>query len=220
MAMRRSSFGTRNSPALASRSPRQAIYILHYRYKRRVHRYTIGRHDIETNAYKARNEAIRLRGLIASGNNPATERTQSNAPPTIAEFAERYMQEHAIPHKKPSSAATDRRNLDHQDLRRCHHHNSRQSRPLAYHGSIAEAPSPRGPKELFANRSLAVVLDFDRAFVPEVYSLMQPGGPALTCFKRGDSLLGQGCGLVPNGLPPGILEFDRSGKSSGERWQP
>jgi integrase len=88
------------------------IYILQYRYKHRVYRHTIGRHKVDTNAYKARNEALRLRGLIASGKNPAKERTQSEAPPTIAEFAERYMQEHAIPHKKSSSAATDRRNID------------------------------------------------------------------------------------------------------------
>ena len=88
------------------------IYILQYRYKHRVYRHRIGWHEVETNAYKARNEALRLRGLIASGKNPATERTQSDTPPTISEFAERYVQEHAIPHKKPSSAATDRRNLD------------------------------------------------------------------------------------------------------------
>jgi len=88
------------------------IYLLQYRYKLRVYRYTIGRHKIDTNAYKARNEALRLRGPIASGKNPAVERVQTSVPPTLAEFAERYIQEHAIPHKKPSSAATDRRNLD------------------------------------------------------------------------------------------------------------
>jgi integrase len=88
------------------------IYLLQYRYRRRVYRYTIGRHEVDINAHKARNEAVRLRGLVASGKNPAVERVQDRAAPTIAEFAERYMQEHAIPHKKPSSVATDRRNLD------------------------------------------------------------------------------------------------------------
>jgi len=40
----------------------------------------------------------------------ATSRNRSS--PTIGELAERYMTEHAEPHKKPASAATDRRNLD------------------------------------------------------------------------------------------------------------
>jgi integrase len=63
-------------------------------------------------ADEARREALRLRGLVASEENPAVQRAQNRASPTIAEFAKRYMEEHAIPHKKPASAATDRRNLD------------------------------------------------------------------------------------------------------------
>jgi integrase len=56
----------------------------------------------------ARREAIRIRGLLAIGQDPDASR----AIPTLRVFAERYMQEHAIPFKRPRSAAGDRGMLD------------------------------------------------------------------------------------------------------------
>jgi len=88
------------------------IYVLQYRLKGRVCRCTIGRHGVDVTVDQARREAQRLRGLVATGKNPAEERSRERMAPTVKELAARYMAEHAIPHKKPSSAATDRRNLD------------------------------------------------------------------------------------------------------------
>ncbi len=88
------------------------IYLLQYGRNGRDHRVTIGRHGVELTAEQARNEARRLRGLIASGENPAAERLRDRSMPTVAELGQRYLEEYARPHKKPSGLAQDRRNLD------------------------------------------------------------------------------------------------------------
>ncbi|MGO8739967.1 tyrosine-type recombinase/integrase [Rhodoblastus sp.] len=87
------------------------IYILQYSRGGRIHRVTIGRHGIEFTAEKARNEARRLRGLIATGENPALARSHERSIPTIAELGVRYLEEYARPYKKPSAFAQDQRNL-------------------------------------------------------------------------------------------------------------
>lgn len=88
------------------------IYLLQYGRNGRDHRVTIGRHGVEFTAEQARNEARRLRGLIASGENPALERSRDRSMPTVAELGQRYLEEYARLHKKPSGLAQDRRNLD------------------------------------------------------------------------------------------------------------
>ena len=87
------------------------IYVLQYSRGGRDHRVTIGRHGVEFTAEQARNEARRLRGLIASGENPALARSHERSIPTIAELGKRYLEEYARPHKKPSALAQDQRNL-------------------------------------------------------------------------------------------------------------
>jgi integrase len=87
------------------------IYILQYSQGGRDHRVTIGRHGVEFTAEQARNEARRLRGLIASGENPAKIRSHERSVPTITALGERYLEEYAGPHKKPSALAQDKRNL-------------------------------------------------------------------------------------------------------------
>lgn len=87
------------------------IYVLQYSRGGRDHRVTIGRHGVEFTAEQARNEARRLRGLIASGENPALARSHERSIPTVAELGARYLNEYARPHKKPSAFAQDQRNL-------------------------------------------------------------------------------------------------------------
>jgi len=87
------------------------IYVLQYSRGGRDHRVTIGRHGIEFTAEQARNAARRLRGLIASGENPALARSHERSIPTVAQVGTRYLQEYARPHKKPSAYAQDLRNL-------------------------------------------------------------------------------------------------------------
>lgn len=93
-------------------TPKSArIYILQYSRGDRDHRVTIGRHGIEFTAEQARNEARRLRGLIASGENPALARSHERSIPTVAELGARYLEDYARPHKKASAFAQDQRNL-------------------------------------------------------------------------------------------------------------
>ena len=87
------------------------IYVLQYSQRDRDHRVTIGRHGVEFTAEQARNEARRLRGAIASGENPALLRSRERSIPTVAELGARYLEECARPHKNPSALAQDLRNL-------------------------------------------------------------------------------------------------------------
>jgi integrase len=87
-------------------------YLLQYSRNDRDHRVTIGRHGVEFTAEQARNEARRLRGLIASGENPAIARSRGHSLPTVTDLGVRYIEEYARPYKKPSGLAQDRRNLD------------------------------------------------------------------------------------------------------------
>lgn len=92
------------------------IYVLQYGRRGRDYRVTIGRHGSDVTAEQARLEAYRLRGIIATGENPAINRTRERSISTVADLGERYMIEYAEEHKKPSAIAQDRRNLDNHIL--------------------------------------------------------------------------------------------------------
>ena len=49
---------------------------------------------------------------MARGKDPSEERTSRRTAPTVKELADRYLEEHARPTKKPSSVAFDERNLN------------------------------------------------------------------------------------------------------------
>ena len=87
-------------------------YILQYSINKRERRITIGRHGYEFTAEQARNEARRLRGLIATNQDPLQKQEKDQAPETIAVLGKRYLEEYARPHKKLSGYAQDKRNLD------------------------------------------------------------------------------------------------------------
>jgi integrase len=92
------------------------IYVLQYGRRGRDYRVTIGRHGSDVTAEQARLEAYRLRGIIATGENPAITRTRERSIATVADLGERYMIEYAEEHKKPSAIAQDRRNLNNHIL--------------------------------------------------------------------------------------------------------
>ncbi|MGA8909167.1 MAG: site-specific integrase [Acidobacteriaceae bacterium] len=87
------------------------VYVLQYSQAGRDRRITIGRHGIEVTAEQARLEAQRLRGLIATSETPTGMGAKQAEVITVAELGQRYLDEYAIPHKKPSGIAQDRRNL-------------------------------------------------------------------------------------------------------------
>jgi integrase len=98
-------FGLKVTPAGAK------VYVLQYRCKSKLRRYTIGRHGSPWTAEEARSEAIRLLSLVVRGIDPADAKQDDRADITFAAFAERYLSEHADLHKKKRSAALDRQLL-------------------------------------------------------------------------------------------------------------
>ena len=61
----------------------------------------IGRHGSPWTPDTARREALRLLGLKASGQDPATERDRQKGTVTITELADRFLREHVAQHCKP-----------------------------------------------------------------------------------------------------------------------
>ena len=85
-------------------------YILHYRSGTGrgapLRKLTIGKHGSPWTPDKARTEAKRLLGLIASGEDPAERRAIDRQTITVAELCDLYLAEGA-PHKKPSTLKVD-----------------------------------------------------------------------------------------------------------------
>jgi integrase len=91
---------------------RDRVYLVKTRIAGRQRVLTIGRHGRGAwGAESARREAQRLLGLIRDGKDPATERDEAKAAPSLADLARRYLAEYAEPHKKPRTRAEDARLL-------------------------------------------------------------------------------------------------------------
>jgi integrase len=90
------------------------IYVLQTRVRGRLRKVRIGRHGAIT-VQQARTHAQRLLAEIAAGKDPISamrkERSEGRDAPTVRELSDRYLAEHAEPHKKPRSVASDRSNL-------------------------------------------------------------------------------------------------------------
>jgi len=82
-------------------------YVLNYRIHGRQRRYTIGRCD-EWTVTRARKEAEKLRGEVSDGNDPMAARERERGELTMAELAEKYIEEHALVHKRAGSVRNDR----------------------------------------------------------------------------------------------------------------
>jgi integrase len=93
------------------RQVRDASYVLKVRVHGRQRFLTIGKHGAPWTPKTARMRARRLLGEIAEGKDPAALRDARRAVPNFKEFSDRYLNEHALPRKKPRSVEEDRRNL-------------------------------------------------------------------------------------------------------------
>jgi integrase len=86
-------------------------YLVQYRnVNGRTRRFTLGPHGVLT-ATQARKAALKVLAEAARGRDPSAERRAKRASTMVAGLAERYLEEHARPKKKPSSARTDEANL-------------------------------------------------------------------------------------------------------------
>ncbi|SUS06245.1 Site-specific recombinase XerD [uncultured Defluviicoccus sp.] len=84
-------------------------YIVQYRNAYgRSKRMTIGEHGRLT-AEEARKQARLIFSEVETGRDPAEARTTARKAPTLVEFSERYLSEHAAMKMRPKSAAEDRR---------------------------------------------------------------------------------------------------------------
>jgi integrase len=84
------------------------VYILKYRFAGQQRWLVLGRHG-DLTCEQARQKAIQGRGELAHGRDPAGSRDVAS--PTVDELADKYLDEHARPHKRPRSIAEDERNL-------------------------------------------------------------------------------------------------------------
>jgi integrase len=91
-------------------------YILKYRVGTGrgapLRKLTIGRHGSPWAPEQARAEARRLLGLVAQGKDPASAKSEAKAAPTIADFAARFLGEHAEAKRKASTATEYQRLLN------------------------------------------------------------------------------------------------------------
>jgi integrase len=80
-------------------------FVLRYVLDGRERRLTIGAHpDLSPSA--AREEAVKLRGRIAGGDDPLANREDRRRAPTADQLCDRYIADHVERHNKPSTAAT------------------------------------------------------------------------------------------------------------------
>lgn len=88
------------------------IFVVQYKNAEdRSRRMTIGALGGKMTADRARNRAKEILGTVAKGGDPVEERRKRKAGDTVRDLADRYLEEHAKPKKKPSSIKTDQRLL-------------------------------------------------------------------------------------------------------------
>jgi integrase len=91
---------------------RNKVYFLKASIRGKQRWLTIGPHGSPWTPEKARTEAKRKLGDIADGKDPAKIREAAKNNPTVADLCDRYYEDYAKDHKKPSSAATDKANIE------------------------------------------------------------------------------------------------------------
>ncbi|WP_299773242.1 site-specific integrase [uncultured Tateyamaria sp.] len=85
-------------------------FVVQYRNRTtgRSRRKTIGRHGPLMTVHQARETAKSLLAEVLRGADPVVELRAQRKAPTIADLADRYLEEHAIPKKRPGSVRNDR----------------------------------------------------------------------------------------------------------------
>lgn len=94
-------------------------YIVQYRVgggrRGRTRKATLGRHGT-LSPEQARDAARRWLAEVADGRDPAAEKSDARAAPNVTELCDRYLETHALIHKKPSSVYNDRSSINNHIL--------------------------------------------------------------------------------------------------------
>ncbi len=88
-------------------------YVVQYRAAGRTRRMALGAHGA-LSPDEARRQARQVLAAVGRGDNPAADRAAAKRAPSVSEFCERYLVEHAEDRKKPSSVHEDRRLIERQ----------------------------------------------------------------------------------------------------------
>jgi len=99
-------FGVRCRPSGAK------YYLVKMRTGGRQRWITVGRHGSPWTAHTARTEAIRLLGLKAGGQDPASDRDRQKGVITVAELGARFLKDYVPQHCKPGTAYEYRRAVE------------------------------------------------------------------------------------------------------------
>ena len=83
-------------------------FVIQYRSQKRSRRFTLGNCNILT-PLQARKKAQSLLADVRDGKDPAQERLEGLAAPTVADLVERFLRDHS---SKKKTGAEDRRNLE------------------------------------------------------------------------------------------------------------
>ncbi len=95
-------------------------FVVQYRNRHtgRSKRKTLGRYGPTLSLHEARDMARALLADVVRGEDPVAHSQALRQSPTVADLAEQYMTEHAIPKKRPRSVRNDRSMLDNYVLRK------------------------------------------------------------------------------------------------------
>ena len=84
-------------------------YVISYRFEGRKRLHTLGKVEAFRKVDEARDLGREILANVAKGVDPQVERAKAHGSPSVRDLYERYMREHARPHKKPSSIRDDER---------------------------------------------------------------------------------------------------------------
>jgi integrase len=128
------------------------VFVLSYRAKGQKRLATIGPYGVLT-VDEARHKASRLLYTVGDGADPVEEKRAYQREPTFAEFAQRYLEQHATLKKKPSSVRADQRILNSALIPRL---GQRRVRDLD-RAEIARVHHELRATPVLANRALALL---------------------------------------------------------------
>ncbi len=124
-------------------------YMIQYRSQKRSRRFTLGNCNILT-LLQARKRAQSLLAGVCEGKDPAQERLEGFAAPTVADLVERFLRDHS---SKKKTYAEDRRNLEKDILPALGRHLA-EAVTCGDMAKLHTAIGERGP--IMANRVIAV----------------------------------------------------------------